>query len=329
MTFLNVCEDSGILSVILIAKNVLDIISLIVPIILIVLMSVEVGKVVFAGDVSKTIPKVKKSVVSKCIAAVAIFFVPSLVNLLLSMLGQNSYTAGVCWENANSSTIAQVRAVEEARKLQEQEELNREAEEARKQRELIEQLREEQRKKNEEEAKKLTGGMVNGIVYYYQCDYKSYKYSSYGTICSHGCGPTSCAVIASTFLGKEGHTPVDTTKWICSHGGCYSSGTSWSGVTKYLKHVGLNVSKSYSWSSANVKLLMEKLATGNYLAVILVRNNTGRGIFTKGGHYFVLTGVKDGEFTIAQVSSKSQTKKTWPKSAFDGDVHSFYLVSKN
>lgn len=116
---------------------------------------------------------------------------------------------------------------------------------------------------------------------------------------------------------------------VCSHGGCYSSGTSWSGVTNYLKHVGLNVSKSYSWSSDNVKLLMEKLVTGNYLAVILVRNNTGRGIFTKGGHYFVLTGVKDGEFTIAQVSSKSQTKKTWPKSAFDGDVHSFYLVSKN
>ena len=330
MAYLNICDNSGILSVILVVKYVLDFITIIVPIALIIMMSIEVGKIVFAGDVSKTVSKVTKSIFYKCIAAVFIFFVPSLVNLLLSTLNQADYSAGACWENANPSTIAQFKLVEEANKLQEQEDLKREAEEARKERERVEKIREEARKKNEEENKDINGGIMLGdVVYYNQCDYKAYKYGTYGTICSHGCGPTSCAVIASTFLGKEGHSPVDATNWICSHGGCTSGGTYAYKNAEYLKYLGLNVSKEYYWTAENVKLLMEKLATGDYLAIILVRNNTKRNIFTSGGHFFVLTGVKNGEFTIAQVSRPAQNNQTWPKSAFDGDAYDFYLVSKN
>lgn len=338
MSFLNVCDDSGVLSVILLAKNILDILSIIVPIILIIMLSVDVVKVVFGGDINKTIPKVTKSMISKCIAAVAIFFIPSIVNLFLSMLNQANYTAGACWENANPSSIAQFKAVEEANRLQEQEELGKEADEAKAERERVAKIREEARKENEEEAKKLEeeaknvndgGIMLGDVVYYNQCDYKAYKYGSYGTICSHGCGPTSCAVIASTFLGKDGHSPVDATNWICSHGGCTSSGTYAYKNAEYLKHLGLNVSKEYYWTADNVKLLMEKLSTGDYLAIILVRNKTGRAIFTKGGHFFVLTGVKNGEFTIAQVSKPAQNNQTWPISAFNGDAYDFYLVSKN
>ena len=82
------------------------------------------------------------------------------------------------------------------------------------------------------------------------------------------------------------------------------------------------------WNNAGIDLLMNKLATGKYLALILVADNTGRGIFTSGGYYFVLTGVKNGEFTIAQVSRPAQNNQTWPLSAFDGDVSNFYLVTQ-
>jgi len=331
MSFLNVCEDSGILSVILLAKNILDIISIIVPIILIIMLSIEVSKVVFGEDLNKAVPKVTKSIISKCIAAVAIFFVPSLVNLLLSTLNQANYTAGACWKNANPSAIAQFKLVEEANKIQEQEDLGKEVNEAKAERERVEKIREEARKDNEEEAENVNDGgiMLGDVVYYNQCDYKSYPYGSFGTICSHGCGPTSCAVIASTFLGKAGHSPVDATNWICSHGGCTSGGTYAYKNAEYLKHLGLNVSKEYYWTADSIKLLMEKLSTGDYLAIILVRNNTKRNIFTSGGHFFVLTGVKNGEFTIAQVSRPAQNNQTWPLSAFNGDAYDFYLVSKN
>lgn len=335
MLYLNACSDSNFLSAILFGKTILNFLSIIVPIILVLMVSIELCKIIF-GDANKDVPKVFKSVISKMLAAVAIFFIPTIVNLLLSLLNQTSYNASACWVNANSYTISEFKTVEEAKKLQEEAERNREIEEDKKEREKIQEIREKYRKENaekaEEERKKygdINGGVAIGnVIYYNQYDYKAYPYSSYGTIASHGCGPTSAAVITSTFLGAQGHTPVDTTKWICNNGGCSSSGSITSVVVKYMSNEGLNVTGPHYWTSNGITDLMSKLSTGKYLALILVHNNTGRAVFTRGGHFFVLTGVKNGEFTIAQVSSRKQTEKTWPISAFNGDVDYFYLVSK-
>lgn len=323
------CEDSGFLSTILLAKTILEILCIVVPIILIVMLAIDLSKIIMGGDLDRTVKIVSKSIISKTLAAVAIFFVPTLVNLLLSMVNEVSYNASACWTNANSTTIAQFKAIEEARRIQEKEELGKASEEAKKERERVNKLREEARKENEEAASENGGIMLGDVVYYNQCDYKDYAYGSYGTICSHGCGPTSAAVIASTFLGSKGRGPVEVTKWVCSHGGCTQNGSYGNVCADYLKEQGLNVSKQIWWSSEAAKDLQQKLATGDYLALILVHDNTKRNIFTSGGHYFVLTGVKNGEFTIAQVSRPAQNNQTWPLSAFHGDAVYFYLVSKN
>lgn len=328
MFYLNACTNSGFLSTILLVKDLLEVIAILVPIVLILMVSIQLCKIIFGDD--KIIPGTLKSIAMKCIAAVLVFFVPTFVNILLSNLNQAGFSATDCWMNANNSSIANFKAVEEARRIADKEAKGRESKAAEEERNLLEKLREEVRKEHEEEAQKAAG-KVNGVVYYNQCEdpWRTMKYgNNYGTICSHGCGPTSSAVIASTFLGESGHTPKDAEAWICSHGGCYSSGTAHGTNASYLKSLGLNVSEPYSWSTADYNMLVDKLSTGNYLALILVRNATGRGIFTKGGHYFVLTGIENGEFVIAQVSNRSQTEKTWPKSAFDGDVVNFYLVSK-
>ena len=337
MMFLSVCDDSGFLSVILLARNILDIISIVVPIILIIMLSIELSKIVM-GNTDKQVPAVIKSATSKVIAAVAIFFIPTLVNLLLSMLNVTKFSATACWNNANATTIAEFKAVEEARKIQEKEELGKASEEAKKERDRVAEIREEARKENEKKAEeerkknenKNGGIMLGDVVYYNQCDPSfgsRLYYASCGSICSCGCGPTSAAIIASTFLGAEGHHPVDAVAWICSHGGCTASGTVAQTNADYLKSLGLNVSQQYSYS-ANRQFLMDQMATGKYLAIILVHNNTRRNIFTSGGHFFVITGVKNGEFTIAQPSRPAQNNQTWPLSAFDGDAVNYYLVEK-
>ena len=152
MSFLGICNNSNFLSVVLLVKNLIDIISIAVPIILILMLSIELSKIVM-GNTDKMVPKVVKSVVVKTIAAVAIFFIPTLVNVLLSMLNQTNYVSTDCWNNANSLTIAEFKAVEEANKIQAQEDVDKEKKEAKQEREKVEKIREEARKENEKKAR--------------------------------------------------------------------------------------------------------------------------------------------------------------------------------
>ena len=124
--FLNVCEESGFLSVILFIKGVIDLIQIIVPIILIIMSAVDIGKIVINPE-EKSVSKVIK----RMIAAVAVFFIPSFLNIFLDAAGQQSYTATACWTNANTSTIATLKANEEAER-EAQRKADQEADEKRK-----------------------------------------------------------------------------------------------------------------------------------------------------------------------------------------------------
>jgi len=331
MLFLNACEKADFLSLISYLKIIIEFIAILVPIALIIMVGVQLGRIVL-GD-QKIIPAVTKSIVVKLIAAVAVFFIPTLVNLVMSLLGQANFSASECWNNANSTTIAHYKTKEDGEKQREKDERIKQTQEAKEQLEKLEQLREEERIKNAESRGKYTtlrGSFERDVIYYNQCDFRDYPFGNTGSsICSAGCGPTSSAVIASSFLGVSGHSPVDATNWICSQSAGYcGNGTSLYGLGAYLEHVGLNAELYWGWNDANIDILMNKLASGKYLGLIWVVNDTGRGIFTNGGHYFVLTGVQNGELTIAQVSRPWQNEQTWPLSAFDGDTRAFYLVSR-
>ena len=106
MLFLNACENSNFLSTILLLKEILEVISILVPIILIVMLSIQLGKIIFGDE--KIIPGVLKSVVMKVVAAVLVFFVPTFVNLLLTNLNQAGFSTTDCWLNANNSSIAEL-----------------------------------------------------------------------------------------------------------------------------------------------------------------------------------------------------------------------------
>lgn len=151
--FLDACTDSSFLSIILLVKNILELICILVPILLILMSSIDIGKIVLNPD-PKNSKKAMSMLIKRCIAAVALFFVPTFVNLLLSFLGKVSYTTTACWNNANSSTISVYKAAEEAEKQAEKDKIKTEKDAAATQRAINAATREAQRAENAEAADK-------------------------------------------------------------------------------------------------------------------------------------------------------------------------------
>lgn len=73
-----------------IRKGVFPILQIGIPIILIVLGTLDLGKAVIASD-EKQVKEAQGKLINRCIYAVAVFFIVTLVNVILSMV---STTAG-------------------------------------------------------------------------------------------------------------------------------------------------------------------------------------------------------------------------------------------
>ena len=147
-------------------------------------------------------------------------------------------------------------------------------------------------------------GSVGNIYYWNQQDFADYDYGyGCGTIKDCGCGPTSVAIIASTFLNKS-ISPVETTAKVCGLGGCSQGGSVNSTLGKTLSDVyGLK-----TVSTNNNQDVINALGTGKALVIALM----GPGTFTTGGHYIVLTGVdKNGKVSVADPWSREKTEQKW------------------
>ena len=72
-----------------IIKTIYDLIKIVVPIILIILGMLDMGKAV-ASQKEDEIKKGQKTLISRCIAAAIVFFVFAIVQLLLGVVGEGS-----------------------------------------------------------------------------------------------------------------------------------------------------------------------------------------------------------------------------------------------
>ena len=155
--FLSLCENSGALSAILLVKNLIDILKIGVPIILIIMCAVDLLK-----QVINTEEKSYQKIFKRMIAASAVFFVPTIVGLLLDLIGTQDFTATTCWTNANTETIAVLSAREEEEKKAQDEAIKKEQEEAKKAREEIEKKEKKKLRKKKKRIKKTM--MVMAVV---------------------------------------------------------------------------------------------------------------------------------------------------------------------
>ena len=143
----------------------------------------------------------------------------------------------------------------------------------------------------------------NKIYYYNQNDYYNTPYSIYGTVMSHGCGPTSMAMVISSFKDEK-ITPAETVKYACNYGFCTASGTDLSFFESIGKEYGLKVEGPLLASDKDNQIkALESLMTDNKLVIIRAYN----GYFYNGSHYMLLAGIKNGKILVLDPKSREKT----------------------
>lgn len=89
MSIVSICDNGDVLSLLRIVNIVITIIKIVVPIMLIVVGMLDFLKAIKVGD-EDLLSKAKKSFLNKSIAAICVFMVPTLVNVLVTISDPNN-----------------------------------------------------------------------------------------------------------------------------------------------------------------------------------------------------------------------------------------------
>lgn len=90
-------QGSTLVNVIAIVRLVMNIICIAVPIIMILMGTIDLFKAVTAGK-DEDIKKKQKALITRIIAGVLVFLVPTIVSVIMNLIGVSSWRA--CWNNA-------------------------------------------------------------------------------------------------------------------------------------------------------------------------------------------------------------------------------------
>lgn len=144
------------------------------------------------------------------------------------------------------------------------------------------------------------------LVYYSQTDqrWNSTMYGDDNTIGVFGCGPTTLAMILSTFTENE-ITPDMAAKWAYDNGHfCYNSGSYHSIIPEGVKAFGLT---SKSVDNPSKETIKNELSNGNLVVVLM-----NKGIFTSQGHFILLRGItEEGKVLVADSQDYENSQQSW------------------
>lgn len=90
-------EGSTLVNVIAIVRLVMNIICIAVPIIMILMGTIDLFKAVTAGK-DADIKEKQKALITRIIAGVLVFLVPTIVSVIMNLIGVSSWRT--CWNNA-------------------------------------------------------------------------------------------------------------------------------------------------------------------------------------------------------------------------------------
>lgn len=149
------------------------------------------------------------------------------------------------------------------------------------------------------------------LVYYNQTaePWRNMEYGPNNTIAKYGCGPTSMAMVLSTFL-QEDITPETASRWAYNNNYfAHNSGSYHSLIPEMAEAYGLE------WKSLRLPTkndLINELNDGNLIVVLL-----GYGTFASAGHFVVLRDVSEsGEIYMADSQSDYNSLQAWDPDLF-------------
>lgn len=176
-------------------------------------------------------------------------------------------------------------------------------------------------------------GVSNSIIVDISSDYtegqiplllqwdERWGYVQYGneTISLSGCGPTCLSMVAVGLTGNVKWTPVRAAR-MAQAGGYYvdGMGTDWSLMYEGCKQMGLSAKEI----GLSEELMVAQLNAGNPIIV-----SVGPGDFTDNGHFIVITGYKDGAFTINDPNSIKNSNKTWRYDEIKSQIKNIWAYS--
>lgn len=139
-----------------------------------------------------------------------------------------------------------------------------------------------------------------------QCDYPNDPYGKYGSIASHGCGIACLTMVASYLLDTELDIVEMAKEW-----GHYNTvhGSYWILFEDSAEALGLG----FQERTYDTDKVMEALANGQMVVAL-----QGKGLFTGGGHYILLTGLtEDGKITVNDPNGGNWKKNRTLRTGFE------------
>ena len=137
------------------------------------------------------------------------------------------------------------------------------------------------------------------------------------TIATSGCGPV-CLSMASLYLtGNASYTPTYIAEYAQTNGYSNEDGTNWTLITNGAQFLGL--------SCAEVpleKTVMTRLLQSGVPLICAM----GPGDFTQSGYYIVLTGIRDGKFTVNDPNSAENSAKAWSYDEISSQIRNTWAL---
>ena len=125
MNILLACNNSSVLNTILFIKHLIDIIFIVAPIVLVLLLTIDIAKNVMSKDDSEN----KKNIniaIKRVVYCLALFFVPLIIDGVMSYLDSYNINFATCYEKATEENVKQYYAEETKRDEEKQAEINKE-----------------------------------------------------------------------------------------------------------------------------------------------------------------------------------------------------------